>query len=135
MRITDKKFSAFSSVQSKQCLMTSFAFLFFFVTANAQLHFSYGTWDELKQEAAKQKKLIFIDAYTDWCGWCKVMEDETFRDGAVKELMERNFIPVRMEFEQDSFAHKLSLKYMVNIFPSFLVFNAEGKLVYRMSGF
>ncbi|MGC6414302.1 MAG: DUF255 domain-containing protein, partial [Bacteroidia bacterium] len=31
-------------------------------------------------KAVKEGKIILIDAYTDWCGWCKVMDKKTYTD-------------------------------------------------------
>ena len=57
------------------------------------------TWDNIKTIAAQEKKLIFIDAYTDWCIWCKVMDKETFSDPAVANFMNEKFVPVHYEME------------------------------------
>lgn len=45
-------------------------------------------------------KKIFIDVYTDWCGWCKKMDKETFNDPVVKEYMIDNFWMVKFNAEQ-----------------------------------
>lgn len=42
-------------------------------TINAQIVFEKGTWEEVKEKAAKENKPIFVDAYTTWCGPCKWM--------------------------------------------------------------
>lgn len=93
-----------------------------------------GSWNDFQALAAAGKKLIFIDAYTDWCVWCKVMDKETFSDSAVAEFMNSHFMNVRYEMET-GFGITMSAKYRVNAFPTFLIFSAEGKLVYRIVGF
>jgi thioredoxin-related protein len=59
---------------------------------------------ETAQEIAKTKdgkgKLIFIDCYTDWCGWCKVMDNKTFSDDFIAKLMNFYFISVKFNAEQ-----------------------------------
>ena len=47
-----------------------------------------------------QPKKIFIDVYTDWCGWCKKMDAGTFSDPAVAEMLNSNFYPVKFNAEQ-----------------------------------
>ncbi len=93
-----------------------------------------GSWNDMKSLAAREKKLIFVDAYTDWCSWCKVMDKETFTDPAVAEVMNRNFVNVRYEMET-GFGMRMAAKYRVSGFPTFLVFTAEGALVYRIIGY
>ncbi len=92
------------------------------------------SWDNIKAIAAQEKKLIFIDAYTDWCSWCKVMDRETFSDTAVANFMNEKFVPVHYEMET-GFGLIMSAKYRVNAFPTFLIFTPDGKLVHRIVGY
>ena len=48
----------------------------------------------------KEPKPIFIDFYTDWCGWCKRMDKTTFKDTAVVALMNEGFYAVKFDAEQ-----------------------------------
>ncbi len=60
-------------------------------------------WMTFEQAVAKskvEKRKIFIDVYTDWCGWCKVMDKNTFSDPAVAKLLNENFYPVKFDAEQ-----------------------------------
>lgn len=93
-----------------------------------------GSWNDMKSLAAKEHKLIFIDAYTDWCSWCKVMDRETFSDKTVADVMNAKFINVRYEMET-GFGALMSGKYRVNGFPTFLIFTPDGKLVNRIVGY
>lgn len=56
---------------------------------------------EEAQEAMKtQKKKIFIDLYTDWCGWCKKMDASTFKDPNVVQFMNQYYYAVKFNAEQ-----------------------------------
>jgi len=44
-------------------------------------------------------KKVFIDVYTDWCGWCKKMDKDTFQNAAVAQYMDANFYMVKMDGE------------------------------------
>lgn len=45
-------------------------------------------------------KKIFIDVYTDWCGWCTKMDQTTFLDKNVVDYMNENFYAVKFNAEQ-----------------------------------
>lgn len=92
------------------------------------------TWANVLSIASKEKKLIFIDAYTDWCSWCRVMDKETFSDSSVANIMNEKFVPVKYEMET-GFGAAMSAKYRVNAFPTFLIFTPDGRLVNRILGY
>lgn len=58
------------------------------------------TWEEAVAAAKKEPRKIFVDVYTDWCGWCKVMDKKTFPVPEVKSYIEANFYPVKLDAEQ-----------------------------------
>lgn len=58
------------------------------------------TFEEAVAKSKIQKKKIFIDVYTDWCGWCKVMDKNTFNDPKVALILNEQFYPVKFNAEQ-----------------------------------
>ncbi len=58
------------------------------------------TWDEAVKANEKDGKKIFIDFYTDWCGWCKRMDATTFSDEKIAKYINENFYPVKFDAEQ-----------------------------------
>jgi thioredoxin-related protein len=64
------------------------------------------TWDqaikqlEADKAAGKKGKKIFVDVYTDWCGWCKKMEKETFQQPKIAQYLNQHFYPVKLDAEQ-----------------------------------
>ncbi|MDX1666390.1 MAG: thioredoxin family protein, partial [Saprospiraceae bacterium] len=52
--------------------LTVFLFTSSALTAQG-IAFFEGTWKEALAAAKEQEKVIFVDAYTTWCGPCKVM--------------------------------------------------------------
>ena len=58
------------------------------------------TFEQAVELNKKEKKLIFIDVYTTWCGPCKMMDRYTFSDSAVARILNKNFYPVKLNAEQ-----------------------------------
>ena len=58
------------------------------------------TWEEAIELNKKEPRKLFIDLYTDWCGWCKRMDATTFQDPAVIEHMNKNYYPIKFDAEQ-----------------------------------
>ncbi len=58
------------------------------------------TFEEAVERSKSEKRKIFVDVYTDWCGWCKVMDKNTFSDPRVAEILNTRFYPVKFDAEQ-----------------------------------
>lgn len=59
---------------------------------------SFETAVALQEQEGNTKK-IFIDVYTDWCGWCKKMDKNTFQNQAVAAYMKQHFYMVKLDGE------------------------------------
>lgn len=57
------------------------------------------TLQELKEAYAKQPKPIIIDVYTNWCGWCRVMDKETYSQESVANYINENYYAVKFNAE------------------------------------
>ncbi|MCB0737418.1 MAG: DUF255 domain-containing protein [Bacteroidetes bacterium] len=58
-------------------------------------------WNKGYEKAQKKKKkVLLIDVYTDWCGWCKRMDADTYSKSAVQKRIKRHFIPVKFNPEK-----------------------------------
>jgi len=56
-------------------------------------------WNEAYKEAKKKDKVLLIDVYTEWCGWCKKMDADTYSKPDIAKLINKNFIPVKFNPE------------------------------------
>jgi len=58
------------------------------------------TWEEAAALNKTKPRKIFVDVYTDWCGWCKRMDKSTFVEEKVAAYLAANFYPVKLNAEQ-----------------------------------
>jgi thioredoxin-related protein len=104
-------------------------------SVNAQgIVFETGTWAEALAKAKKENKIIFMDAYTVWCGPCKMLNKQTFPDEAVGKLYNANFVNVKMDMEKGE-GIELAKTYSVAAYPTLLFVDGDGKMVHRALGF
>lgn len=57
------------------------------------------TIEEVQQLMKKEPRKVFIDMYTDWCKWCKVMEKNTFSDDRIIKILNTKYYAVRFDAE------------------------------------
>lgn len=57
------------------------------------------TFEEAVKLNEKNPKKIFVDLYTDWCSWCKVMDQKTFSHPEIADYLNENFYPVKFNAE------------------------------------
>jgi thioredoxin-related protein len=94
--------------------------------------------------AAKEKKPLIVDFYTDWCGWCKVMDQKTYGDNRVKAITSKSFILAKYNPEKDAefeFQGKkvkpteFAKMMKVNGYPTTALFSSEGKYLESLGGY
>lgn len=57
------------------------------------------TMEEAAAKMQKNPKKIFIDVYTDWCGWCRKMDKSTFSDPKVAAYINKHYYAVKLDAE------------------------------------
>ncbi|WP_163410259.1 thioredoxin family protein [Flavobacterium ajazii] len=101
---------------------------------NAQgISFEHGTFKEALAKAKAEKKLLFMDCFTTWCGPCKKMAKEIFPQQTVGEYINANFVSVKMDMEKGE-GIELTKTYSVSAYPTLLFIDADGKVVHRSTG-
>jgi thioredoxin 1 len=99
------------------------------------VHFFKGTWDEALTKAKKENKLIFLDAYTSWCGWCKKLDANTLSDKAVGDYFNENFINVHMDMEKSTEGPRLARKLGIRGYPALFFVNSTEEVKHFVSGY
>ncbi len=109
-------------------------------TKNFTLSFNEGL-----ERAAKEKKNMIVDFYTDWCHWCKVMDEKTFNNKDVAKKLSDRFITVRLNaesatekvtFKGQTFTNtELTRAFRVTGFPSLAFISPEYEIITVMPGY
>lgn len=97
------------------------------------IKFESGTWEEIKAKSIQENKLIFLDAYATWCGPCKWMAKNVFTNDSVADYFNANFINAKIDMESGE-GIEIAKQYNVNVYPSLLFIDGQGKLIYRATG-
>jgi thioredoxin 1 len=97
------------------------------------IDFLEGSWSKALSKAKTSGKLIFVDAYTTWCGPCKRMSANVFPNNSVGKLYNKNFINVKMDMERGD-GPAFGRKYEINAYPSLLFIDGNGKLIKKVIG-
>lgn len=85
-------------IKMKYLLLLVFSF-FLSLSLKAQDEIQWMKFEEAIAANTKQPKMILVDVYTDWCGWCKKMDKETFTDPKVVAHLKQNFYAVKLNAE------------------------------------
>ena len=101
---------------------------------NAQgIEFFHGTFPDAVAKAKAEGKLVFVDAYAEWCGPCKRMAAQTFPDPKAGAFFNANFISLQIDMEKEENA-AFAVKFPVNAYPTLMFIDEEGKLAAKQTG-
>ena len=99
--------------------------------------------DALDRAAAEDKHII-IDFYTDWCGWCKVMDRKTYADPRVMKLLNESFVITKINAESNKrfrvgdgemTGRELARQYRVQSFPMTWFLKPDGSALANVPGY
>ena len=102
------------------------------------------SFQEGLEKAQQENKLILIDFYTDWCGWCKKMDSDTYTDAGIISLVESGFVPVKVNPEKDEMVTingqtisvaELSQGSGVTGFPATVFYTPDMRIIDLISGY
>jgi thiol-disulfide isomerase/thioredoxin len=91
---------------------------------------------ELKAALAKarlERKPVFVDCYTTWCGPCKGMDATVFKNDSVADFFNAKFISVKLDMEKGE-GPEAKTTYKVGAFPTYLLFDENGNQIYKFVG-
>lgn len=83
----------------KKLLLIPLLFALFSGNSFSQSELKWMSIEEAEAACKKNPRKIFVDVYTDWCGWCKKMDKSTFRDSLVVKYAGEKFYAVKLNAE------------------------------------
>ena len=93
------------------------------------------SWNDIVQKAKAENKLIFMDAYTVWCGPCKALQARVFPNKELGEYFNDNFVNAKIDMERGE-GPTLAAKFRVRAYPTlFFIDPNTQKVVVQAMGF
>lgn len=86
------------------------------------------------KKAKAEHKFIFVDAYATWCGPCKQLKNTTFKDSQTADFFNQNFVNLSIDMEKEE-GKDLAAKWEVQEYPTLLILDYNGKLLFRSVGY
>jgi thioredoxin-related protein len=104
------------------------------------------SWEQLLQKAKNENKCIFLDCFTTWCGPCKMMDNNVYRDNSVGDYFNQRFISVKVQMDRTKHdnafiqswyndADAINKQYEIEGYPSFIFLNPQGVMVHKEMGY
>lgn len=75
------------------------------VPAPGEKKLDWLAFDVAADRAVKENKHVIVDVYTTWCGWCRVMDRETYGNPEVADYLQKNFVLAKINGESSSKMH------------------------------
>jgi thiol:disulfide interchange protein len=81
--------------------------------------------------AKNTNKLVLVDVYAPWCGYCKEMDKNTFQNPKVQEKLS-NYVLVKVNGDENP---DFVMKYQIYGYPTVLILDPDGNIVKTVSGY
>ncbi len=91
------------------------------------------TFQEALQKAKAENRWIFLDAYTSWCGPCKVMAEKVFTLAEAGNFFNPRFVNVKYDMEKGE-GPVLAKKLGVGAYPTFVLIKPDGTVHDKLVG-
>ncbi len=88
-------------------------------------------WDSALEQAQVEGRIVMVDFYTTWCGWCKRLDRDTYSDAGVIDRC-RKLVAVKVDGERRA---DLARKYGVTGYPTIGFLHPDGRPLQMVVGY
>jgi thioredoxin-related protein len=101
-------------------------------------------FDAAMAKASEENRYVVVDFYTDWCKWCKVMDQKTYSDSLVVKTLQEGFVAAKIDGEsQEKITYRgktmtqseFTMGMKVSGFPSTLFMDSQGNVIGILPGY
>jgi thioredoxin-related protein len=101
-------------------------------------------FDEGMAEAQRTGKKVMIDVYTDWCGWCKRMDKDTYADNGVADYLNKKYVAIKLDAESGTALRyrgksyteqELAAAFGISGYPSIIFLGHDGEPITVYPGY
>ena len=101
-------------------------------------------YKKAQQEAKANNKFLLLDfTGSDWCGWCKRLEQEILSQSQFENYARENLVLLEVDFprakpqspELRKQNQELAQQYQVEGFPTIVVLNGDGQKLWQYDGY
>jgi thioredoxin-related protein len=101
-------------------------------------------YSDAVKKAADTKRMVLVDVYTDWCGWCKKMDRDVYADDEVKAVLDKYFVTAKLDAEsatkhpfqgQPASERDIAKSFGITGYPTTLFLTEDGEPITILPGY
>lgn len=114
-------------------------------TSRSSAEIQWHDFNEGLELAKAEGKNVFIEFYTDWCGYCKKMDKTTFKDPQVIGMINKNYVPIRVNGDSRDTVdvdgwitderNLTRSEYGVTGYPTYVFLESDGAKITKLPGY
>lgn len=83
-------------------------------------------------KAKKEHRLVLLFGKASWCPWCRRMKSETFSDNSVIELVNKNYVPVMIDIDENA---SIADRFDISVVPANIILTGDYRVVATKTGY